>query len=193
MAFDPDFWGCIVLSLIPILILTVVFLVRRGNVWRYIFEAALAVYLIFAASYTICPIYFYGPIRESFIENGWKLRDCIYLVPFTDGISLDDLLNVVLTFPLGFLLPLVKKRFIWKHAAIAGLIFGFGVELMQLLTAAFQGFTFKYVDVSDVICNFIGTMLGWLVIAAFILLAQRLYKDTKNSSIVGYITERNVK
>ena len=124
---------------------------------------------------------------------GWKLTDCIYLIPFSDGVSIDDFLNVVLTFPLGFLLPLVKKRFTWKHAAIAGLTFGFSVELIQLLTAALQGFSFKYVDTSDLICNFLGTVLGFLVISGLVLLFQSRCKSAKNGSIVCYIVERNVK
>lgn len=193
MAFDPGFAGCILLSLISTIIFVIVFFLRRGNKFKYLFGALFSVYLIFAFSYTICPIYFYSTMRESFIESGWKVRDCIYLVPFTDGITWDDLLNVVLTFPLGFMLPLIKKRFTWRHAVAAGLLFGITVELTQLLTAILQGFTFKYVDTSDLICNFAGTMLGWAVIAGFILLVQRKCSDRNSSSLISYLLERRVK
>ena len=193
MAFDPGFAGCILLSLISTIIFAIVFFLRRGNKFKYLFGALFSVYLIFAFSITICPIYFYSTMRESFIESGWKIRDCIYLVPFTDGVTWDDLLNVVLTFPLGFMLPLIKKRFTWRHAVAAGLLFGITVELTQLLTAILQGFTFKYVDTSDLICNFAGTMLGWAVIAGFILLVQRKCSDRNSSSLISYLLERRVK
>lgn len=193
MAFDPGFAGCILLSLISTIIFAIVFFLRRGNKFKYLFGALFSVYLIFAFSITICPIYFYSTMRESFIESGWKIRDCIYLVPFTDGVTWDDLLNVVLTFPLGFMLPLIKKRFTWRHAVAAGLLFGITVELTQLLTAILQGFTFKYVDTSDLICNFAGTMLGWAVIAGFILLVQRKCSDRNRSSLISYLLERRVK
>lgn len=193
MAFNPGFSGCILLSLISTIIFAIVFFLRRGNKLKYLFGALFSVYLIFAFSYTICPIYFDSAIRESAIESGWKVRDCIYLVPFTDGITWDDLLNIVLTFPLGFMLPLIKKRFTWRHAIAAGLFFGITVELTQLLTAILQGFTFKYVDTSDLICNFAGTMLGWAVIAGFILLVQRKCSDRNSNSLISYIVECSVK
>lgn len=196
MAFDPGFAGCILLSLISTIIFAIVFFLRRGNKFKYLFGALFSVYLIFAFSITICPIYFYSTMRESFIESGWKIRDCIYLVPFTDGVTWDDLLNVVLTFPLGFMLPLIKKRFTWRHAVAAGLLFGITVELTQLLTAILQGFTFKYVDTSDLICNFAGTMLGWAVIAGFILIVQRKYSEysyRNSNSLISYLLERRVK
>lgn len=193
MSFNPGFMGSILLSLITLIVFAIVFFLRHGNIFKYLFGALFAVYLIFVFSYTICPIYFSSAMRESFIESGWTVRDCIYLVPFTDGITWDDLLNIALTFPLGFMLPLIKKRFTWRHAIAAGLLFGITVELTQLLTAILQGFTFKYVDTSDLICNFAGTMLGWAVIAGFILLVQRKYNDRNSSSLIGYLVECNVK
>ncbi len=193
MSFNPGFMGSILLSLITVIVFAIVFFLRHGNKFKYLFGALFSVYLIFAFSCTICPIYFDSAIRESAIESGWKVRDCIYLVPFTDGITWDNLLNIVLTFPLGFMLPLIKKRFTWRHAIAAGLLFGITVELTQLLTAILQGFTFKYVDTSDLICNFAGTLLSWAVIAGFILLVQRKCSDRNSSSLVSYIVECSVK
>ncbi len=194
MAIDPTNGALAVLSLIAVAIFIIVFFKRRGNVWRYLFEAALTVYLIFAISYTIFPIYFSNSsVRDAFVRAGWTLRDCIHLIPFEGGVTMDDLLNVVLTFPLGFLLPLVKKRFTWRHAALAGLIFSLGVELIQLLTAAMQGFTFHYVDTTDVICNLAGTMLGYLVVFLAIQLIKRYCAGDDEKKPLGYIASRTLK
>ena len=193
MSFDPGFGACVFLSFISTIIFAIIYLIRHGNKLKYLFGALFSVYLIFAMSYTICPIYFNSAMRESFFESGWKVTDCIYLVPFKDGITWDDWLNVILTFPFGFMLPLIKRRFTWRHAVVSGLGFGLAVELIQLLTAILQGFTFKYVDTSDVICNFVGTMLGWSVIEGFILLVQRKCKDGNSGSLVNYLVERIVK
>ncbi len=194
MGIDPTNGALAVLSLIAVAIFIIVFFKRRGNIWSYLFKAALTVYLIFAISYTIFPIYFSNSsVREDFVRAGWTLRKCIHLIPFEDGVTMDDLLNVVLTFPLGFLMPLVKKRFTWRHAALAGLIFSLGVELIQLLTTAMQGFTFHYVDTTDVICNLAGTMLGYLVVFLAIQLIKRYCAGDDEKKLLGYIASRTLK
>lgn len=194
MGIDPSNGALAVLSLIAVAIFIIVFFRRRGNIWSYLFKAALTVYLIFAVSYAIFPIYFEGSsYNELFDEDGWMLRDCIQLIPFEDGVTMDDLLNAVLAFPLGFLMPLVKKRFTWCHAALTGLIFSLGVELIQLLTAVMQGFSFHSVDTADVICNLAGTMLGWLVVFLAVQLIGRYCAGDDEKKLLGYIASRNLK
>lgn len=193
-AVDPSSGALAVLSLIAAAIFIIVFFKRRGNIWRYLCKAAITVYLIFAISYAIFPIYFEGPsYRELFSEYGWTLRKCINPVPFEDGVIMDDFPSVVLTFPLGFLLTLVKKRFTWCHAALAGLIFPLDVELIQLLTAAMQGFSLHYVDTADVICSLAGTMLGYLVVFLAVQPIERYCAGDDEKTLFGYIASRTLK
>ena len=176
-------------------ITALVCLITKKNVTRSIFTALMAMYLIVAASLTVFPIYIRcGDIAARFAENGWRITDCIVLIPFHDGISKDDLLNVLMTIPFGFMLPFVKKRATWKTALIAGAVLGTTIELLQLLLAAIQGFSFRYVDVTDVICNTVGTMIGWLITAAFICFVQkRKHSGSDEKSLYTYITQRCVK
>lgn len=176
-------------------ITALVCLITKKNVTRGIFTALMAMYLVVAASLTVFPIYIRcGDIAARFAENGWRITDCIVLIPFHDGISKDDLLNILMTIPFGFLLPFVKKRATWKTALIAGAVLGTTIELIQLVLAAVQGFSFRCVDVADVICNTVGTMIGWLIAAAFICFVQkRKHSGSNGKSLYTYITQRCVK
>ncbi len=181
----------IIFTLISASIWAIVFAVKKGNVWKYIAGVIFTTYLFCVASVTILPIQFDSTIRNVFSENGWKITDRIVLIPFQDGISEDDLLNVVMTIPFGFLLPFVKKRVTWKTALIAGVVLSTIIELSQLALAAIQGFSFRYVDVADVICNTAGTMIGWLIAATFICFVQkRKPSDNKEKSLYTYISQR---
>ena len=184
----------IIFFLISASIWAIVFAVKKGTVWKYIAGAIFSTYLFCVASVTILPIHFNSTMRKVFSESGWRITDCIVLIPFRDGISKDDLLNVLMTIPFGFLLPFVKKRATWKTALIAGVVLGTTIELIQLVLAAVQGFSFRYVDVADVICNTVGTMIGWLIAAAFICFVQkRKHSGSNGKSLYTYITQRCVK
>ena len=83
----------------------------------------------------------------------------INLVPFAYMFSdyRNSLLNVLLFVPLGFLLPVLWKRFrslLWT--GLAGFSFSLSIELLQL-------FTLRATDVNDLMTNTAGTILGWLL------------------------------
>lgn len=86
------------------------FAVKKGSIWKYVFGAAFTVYLMCAASITVFPIRFSPTIRAIFAEEGWKITDCIVLVPFKDGITADDIRNVAMTVPFGVLITLISKE-----------------------------------------------------------------------------------
>lgn len=189
-----DLSDIIIAFLISASIWAIVFTVKKGTVWKYIAGAIFTTYLFCVASATILPIQLDSTIRKTFSENGWRITDCIVLIPFHDGISKDDLLNVAMTIPFGFLLPFGKKKATWKTALIAGAVFGSIIELLQLALTAIQGFSFRYVDVADVICNNVGTMIGWLIAAAFICFVQkRKHSDNNEKPLYSYTAQRCVK
>ena len=83
----------------------------------------------------------------------------INLVPFAYMFSdyRNSLLNVLLFVPLGFLLPVLWKRFrslLWT--GFAGFLFSLSIELLQL-------FTLRATDINDLLTNTAGTILGWLL------------------------------
>ncbi len=85
------------------------------------------------------------------------------LVPFVGMIAdyKNALLNVLLFVPLGFFLPLLWSKFsTQKHTLLFGLGMTVSIELLQLLT-------YRVTDVDDVITNFLGTWLGYLLFKVF--------------------------
>lgn len=170
------------------------FAVKKGSIWKYVFGAAFTVYLMCAASITVFPIRFSPTIRAIFAEEGWKITDCIVLVPFKDGITADDILNVAMTVPFGVLITLIRKKTTWKNALAAGAAFGTATELLQLAIAAIQGFSFRYIDTADIICNLAGTMLGWMLTALLIRFLQKSKPaNIGEKSLYAYISEKCVK
>lgn len=177
-----------VISAALFVISAVVFLIRRKSLWRHLFVTALVIYMLFAASQTVLPIDFIA-LQAQYSPGAVEIyRNCLHLIPFDDGLRMENLLNVLLTIPFGFLLPLVTRRFLWYHAAIFGVIFGVGAELIQLLTAA----SVRFVDTADVICNFAGTMLGWLIAFAAIQLIKQKYSGDSEKHLLGYLSSREV-
>ena len=70
----------------------------------------------------------------------------------------ENLLNIILLFPFGFLLPFVFYRKIsWYKALFAGVIFSFFIEISQLMLC--RGF-FEW---DDMIHNSLGAMIGCII------------------------------
>ena len=114
------------------------------------------------------------------------------LVPFGEGIGIDVLMNVVCTLPFGFLLPFVFPRFTIKKAFVAGLLFGLGMELTQLALYYINGrFSLRVIDITDVICNCLGTVIGWLFFAIVLILVQNIRCRGKDNALFRYIASRD--
>lgn len=89
------------------------------------------------------------------------------LIPFI-GMAADaknTMLNVALFIPCGFSLPLLWKKYRRIACTLGfGLAMTAGIETLQL-------FTFRATDINDIITNFAGTCIGYLVF----LLAHRFH------------------
>lgn len=80
----------------------------------------------------------------------------INLIPFHDGFSLGFLLNIFLFIPLGFLCPLISKRYrSIKNTFFIGLGLSFAIEVVQLFTL------YRATDIDDLITNVVGTLIGY--------------------------------
>ena len=82
----------------------------------------------------------------------------IHLIPFADFESVVPyLLNILMTMPFGFMLPLIWVEFrSLKKVALTGLLFSLAIELSQLLTL-------RAVTVEDLIMNTLGAVIGYFV------------------------------
>lgn len=55
-----------------------------------------------------------------------------------------------------------------KRMMLLGIFFGLGIETIQYLeTFLTNGFSYRIIDINDVICNFIGSVVGFLALYAF--------------------------
>lgn len=85
------------------------------------------------------------------------------LIPFRGFFSglRGSLLNILLFWPLGFLLPLLWQCF---HSCKNTVLMGFGLSLtIELL----QIFTYRATDINDLMTNTFGTWIGWLCAIVF--------------------------
>lgn len=65
--------------------------------------------------------------------------------------------NVLLFIPLGFLLPVLWKKFEhWRSTLLYGFLFTLWIEIMQI-------FTFRTTDIDDLLMNTAGTLLGFFL------------------------------
>ena len=85
----------------------------------------------------------------------------IDLVPFSEGLTQNGILNIIMTVPFGFLIPCIYKDISAKRMLLLSVFIGVIIESLQLGIALIAGFTFRIIDIDDVIFNFIGSIIGY--------------------------------
>ncbi|MEB6551427.1 VanZ family protein [Heyndrickxia sporothermodurans] len=184
------FNGWILYSFIVLYFISIFFLkfVLHKNYIYLLFFSIMYIYLYNVINITQFPIYVDELQRETFGgQNVWKDMN---LIPFKDIFNMTSLLNIVMTIPLGFGLPFLIKANI-KKITFWGFLSGFLLETMQLLAALYAGYTFRVVDINDLIFNWLGTLIGYLIFfKLFIYLFNYLVDKfkIKHNSIVNYIS-----
>ncbi|KUK47180.1 MAG: Glycopeptide antibiotics resistance protein [Actinobacteria bacterium 66_15] len=103
--------------------------------------------------------------RDAFLSNNFIPFATIGNA-FCDGPEyfwLQVLGNVALLAPLGFLLPSVwAKARRCRNSLLVILASALGVEALQYVISAILGYTYRQVDVDDVMMNVVGGALGYL-------------------------------
>jgi glycopeptide antibiotics resistance protein len=109
------------------------------------------------------------PFEISTISNGNSLTQYIHITPFADlrmnrtGAMRECLLNVVMTMPFGFLFPWLKKKSNVISVGFSTLFFSACIEIIQLYYCLQGAFHSRSCDVTDLITNTIGGILGYLL------------------------------
>jgi glycopeptide antibiotics resistance protein len=98
------------------------------------------------------------------------LRSLLNVVPLVTIDPQTFLLNIVMTLPLGALLPLVVRVRSVPGAALVGLLVSGAIEFGQGVGDVVLGMS-RTVDVNDLIANVLGTVLGLLVLRAVAVVA----------------------
>lgn len=141
--------------------------------WRFLlFYTIFYIYLVEVVNLTQFPIY----ISEQEIS----LWNRVSFIPFVSLNPAQSFFNIVLTIPFGFGLPFLI-RISWKRVIVCSLIFTFCIELTQFIVGVTVG-SYRIADIDDIIFNFIGSLLGYLLFLLFKQFCFRIYGQKKEKA-----------
>ncbi|PEU71984.1 hypothetical protein CN386_25010 [Bacillus cereus] len=171
---------------------------KKGvNWWKELISFLFVIYIGMVVAITLFPI----PIGFSTgIEN---IRLSINIIPFASiikdigkiGITYDgDVLfmiglivrnvggNILLLMPLGFLAPIIWDKFKKiKNTILLGLAISISIELLQLIESLFSSWI-RITDIDDVICNVIGSIVGYFIYKITLMLASKFNIQVLNKT-----------
>ncbi|HDR7517740.1 VanZ family protein [Bacillus mobilis] len=162
---------------------------KKGvNWWKELISFLFAIYIGMVIAVTLFPI----PI--DFSTSIEHIRLSINVIPFVSiikdigkiGIAYDgDVLfmigiivrnvggNILLLMPLGFLAPIIWGTFKkLKNTILLGLVISISIELLQLMESLFSSWG-RITDIDDVICNVIGSIVGYWIYKITLMLASK--------------------
>jgi glycopeptide antibiotics resistance protein len=146
-----------------LIVLSLKFIFKKSYTYL-LFFTIMYIYLGNVINLTQFPIYMDDIQREAFGgQNVWREMN---FIPFKYEFTMASFLNIVMTIPLGFGLPFLMRASL-KRIFIIGFLAGIILEVGQLLSALYAGYTFRFVDINDVIFNFSGTVIGFILFKAF--------------------------
>lgn len=108
----------------------------------------------------------------------------ISLIPFADGLDFGTISNVILFIPIGFFLPLLWKKY--EHAGRT-ILTGFGVSLLIELL---QLFTFRASDITDLITNTLGTLIGYGICLSVHMLMPHFSKKFQANTLSYKLSDK---
>ena len=150
------------------------FMKRKSNMYLLCFSV-MYIYLCVVLDLTQFPIYASEGMKAAMGgQNVWR--------------EMESVLNIIVTIPLGFGLSFLM-RCSWRQIMLSGLLVGGCAEAGQLLTALWVGFTFRHVNIDDILLNIIGVLLGYGVFKIFRNVFQWGYKklETNSNAFLSYI------
>ena len=156
--FYPDF----LLAAAVYIVLLFGFWLKKGDKARRIFlNTVLYIYIVAVLAVTVMPV-----INNLQYVGTFPYR-AMRLVPFDDyncgreAAFMQIILNTLMFIPFGFLLPLIRRHNILS-AALLSFQFSVFIEVFQPFIS-----DIRYSDVTDVITNTIGGVLGFLLYLLF--------------------------
>ena len=174
MVIDFDILTALIGCFIYIVICLYLYKKKKKEKIFFLFSTIMFYYFMCVIKLTLFPIVMLG-----FPAN---IKESLYLIPFHDGIQKTDLLNLLMTIPLGIGTPFIAPIYNIKRSALLGLLTGIVIEIIQYLeTFLTGGFSYRLIDINDVIFNFIGCLLGFLALSVFSCYFKRLSKEQLNS------------
>lgn len=179
------------INIIRICILCIVFQIgfylrakkkEGGGVSRKHFLGVFIFLLYLAAVYGVTGIGTIWDVQRFVTASTYEF-DRIFLVPFSSSeVMMPYVLNIIMTIPLGFLLPLIWKQFrTLKKVALSGFLLSLCIELSQLFTQS------RNTTTDDLIMNTLGAIIGYFIFKAFFYIILK-----RNSNEKAEITSSSI-
>ena len=168
-------------ELVDFLVLIIIYFWKFYKKWKekgrdlLLVNTMMYIYLSFVLYFTLMPIITSLP----FIFN--HPYDLMNLVPFIDVLNgrgdfiRQVVLNVIMTIPFGFLLPLVKKNVKLLKIVFYTFLLSLSIELLQPLINGIRSS-----DITDLITNVIGGIIGYIIYLIFKPLTSKILNYLKN-------------
>lgn len=194
----PFLFGLVILLFLILLLR----LAKRS--WSYLFFfSAFWVYLLFMVGLIIFPIPRVAPLEID--KLGLSFQSAlseIHLIPhnyqnfeyFSRYTTFDILGNLFLTIPFGFGILWVWPSLSNMMLPLAFLV-GFMNETAQFLLMVIWGFSYRVVDINDVILNTLGVLIGYVLFLIFTWTMRGIVKAfrIKTRGVFQYIVETGKK
>ena len=180
MIIDFDFSTILIGSFIYIVICFYLYKRKGKEKIYFLFSTIMFFYFMCVIKLTLFPIVMLGLPAN--------IKESIHLIPFQEGIQKTDLLNLLMTVPLGIGTPFIAPIYNIKRSALLGIFTGIVIELIQYMeTFLTGGFSYRIIDINDVIFNFIGCLLGFFALSVF----SNFFKKLSNEQIE--LSENDIK
>lgn len=190
MLIDFDLLTVILLFVVYIISVLILKHKLNKNAAFIIVYTLLYIYLSAVLKYTQFPIMIRMGSQEKLDQN---LLNSINIVPFIHLGKEDiktSILNFVMAVPFGVLVPMLKTVSL-KKMLLYAVLFGFVIEGIQLIIALITGFTFRIIDINDIIFNGLGSMAGYYIYKVFIRILQKVYclSSLPSNFVVEYLLQ----
>ena len=134
------------------------------------------IYLSFVLYFTLMPIITALPFIFNHPYTAMNLIPFIDVLNGSGDFARQVVLNIIMTIPFGFLLPLVKKENVKVlEVVLYTFLLSLFIELLQPLINDFRSS-----DITDLITNVIGGFIGYLIYLIFKPLTTRILNYIKN-------------
>lgn len=116
-------------------------------------------------------------LERRIISDRAIFEPVLNFIPFSSGVEISSILNIIFFMPFGFLLPILWKEFRkFLPTVLAGFVFSLIIEVGQL-------FTIRATDVDDLIMNTLGTILGFIIFK----ILSKIFKSILSKTVIeGY-------
>ncbi len=181
------------ISLVTFAVCTTVLYLKRRSFTYLLFFSVFWIYITFAINEVFFPIAITGPFAEA--SRDASPNPIVNLIPLYFGpypdltrVIMISILNIVLTIPFGFGLNFLTYVS-FKRLLLIAVLLGFGLEFTQFILSLLLGYSYRIVDVNDVIFNALGVIVGYSIFRVFAAFYIKVTtkREFKHNSISDYI------